>query len=138
MIRRPPRSTRTDTLFPYTTLFRSALPSPPGCSSFPTRSVRYALPDDPPPAAWRRSVRGRSQRDAGRVQTWAVIPQAEWRAQRARILTHTPPAWGAPTPAPHPLCPAPPSAPPRPPAHPRAAHPPDRPRRTPGPPPPPP
>src|SRR3546814_3701581 len=31
MIRRPPRSTRTDTLFPYTTLFRS--PSrPPGRS----------------------------------------------------------------------------------------------------------
>src|SRR3546814_4917048 len=28
MIRRPPRSTRTDTLFPYTTLFRSRL-----CSS---------------------------------------------------------------------------------------------------------
>src|SRR3546814_10256691 len=41
MIRRPPRSTRTDTLFPYTTLFRStwtssgqinaALPSMAGC-----------------------------------------------------------------------------------------------------------
>src|SRR3546814_15779824 len=29
MIRRPPRSTRTDTLFPYTTLFRSsAFPAP--------------------------------------------------------------------------------------------------------------
>src|SRR3546814_5009747 len=27
MIRRPPRSTRTDTLFPYTTLFRSLRPS---------------------------------------------------------------------------------------------------------------
>src|SRR3546814_19446466 len=26
MIRRPPRSTRTDTLFPYTTLFRSRAP----------------------------------------------------------------------------------------------------------------
>src|SRR3546814_1614755 len=26
MLRRPPRSTRTDTLFPYTTLFRSATP----------------------------------------------------------------------------------------------------------------
>src|SRR3546814_5856157 len=26
MIRRPPRSTRTDTLFPYTTLFRSRRP----------------------------------------------------------------------------------------------------------------
>src|SRR3546814_14200013 len=28
MIRRPPRSTRTDTLFPYTTLFRSRLNAP--------------------------------------------------------------------------------------------------------------
>src|SRR3546814_7298630 len=28
MIRRPPRSTRTDTLFPYTTLFRSSQASP--------------------------------------------------------------------------------------------------------------
>src|SRR3546814_17683788 len=28
MIRRPPRSTRTDTLFPYTTLFRSLLRHP--------------------------------------------------------------------------------------------------------------
>src|SRR3546814_5042620 len=28
MIRRPPRSTRTDTLFPYTTLFRSREPHP--------------------------------------------------------------------------------------------------------------
>src|SRR3546814_8627489 len=36
MIRRPPRSTRTDTLFPYTTLFRSlhvrSRPSIPICS----------------------------------------------------------------------------------------------------------
>src|SRR3546814_12424297 len=30
MIRRPPRSTRTDTLFPYTTLFRSAQAVEPG------------------------------------------------------------------------------------------------------------
>src|SRR3546814_14194261 len=30
MIRRPPRSTRTDTLFPYTTLFRSLLRPPRG------------------------------------------------------------------------------------------------------------
>src|SRR3546814_8201765 len=27
MIRQPPRSTRTDTLFPYTTLFRSSIPT---------------------------------------------------------------------------------------------------------------
>src|SRR3546814_14984001 len=30
MIRRPPRSTRTDTLFPYTTLFRSGQPAVEG------------------------------------------------------------------------------------------------------------
>src|SRR3546814_10658216 len=34
MIRRPPRSTRTDTLFPYTTLFRSAVD---------LRDVKWAL-----------------------------------------------------------------------------------------------
>src|SRR3546814_7647733 len=45
MIRRPPRSTRTDTLFPYTTLFRScALDS---CFRRNTeRSVRAAQPRD--------------------------------------------------------------------------------------------
>src|SRR3546814_15123906 len=32
LIRRPPRSTRTDTLFPYTTLFRSQRRAPPGDS----------------------------------------------------------------------------------------------------------
>src|SRR3546814_5703049 len=31
MLRRPPRSTRTDTLFPYTTLFRSAPARPRLC-----------------------------------------------------------------------------------------------------------
>src|SRR3546814_9319093 len=31
MIRRPPRSTRTDTLFPYTTLFRSGGWAAAGC-----------------------------------------------------------------------------------------------------------
>src|SRR3546814_10057824 len=42
MIRRPPRSTRTDTLFPYTTRFRSALaivnPNQPGCG-FPSKNL---------------------------------------------------------------------------------------------------
>src|SRR3546814_1974425 len=35
MIRRPPRFTRTDTLFPYTTLFRSRTYTSPDCSSRP-------------------------------------------------------------------------------------------------------
>src|SRR3546814_7399332 len=34
MIRRPPRSTRTDTLFPYTTLFRSHRVSRPAFARF--------------------------------------------------------------------------------------------------------
>src|SRR3546814_17500588 len=37
MIRRPPRSTRTDTLVPYTTLFRSAAPK--GASAATSASV---------------------------------------------------------------------------------------------------
>src|SRR3546814_6601294 len=43
MIRRPPRSTRTDTLFPYTTLFRSHCQNSPtvhSVSSFPRRARR--------------------------------------------------------------------------------------------------
>src|SRR3546814_12691058 len=35
MIRRPPRSTRTDTLFPYTTLFRSRRPARGSDDDFP-------------------------------------------------------------------------------------------------------
>src|SRR3546814_13527490 len=38
MIRRPPRSTRTDTLFPYTTLFRS-----PSSKPFPRRQNRCVI-----------------------------------------------------------------------------------------------
>src|SRR3546814_1379154 len=41
MIRRPPRSTRTDTLFPYTTLFRS----PPGARPLVPR-VSRTMPSD--------------------------------------------------------------------------------------------
>src|SRR3546814_17245806 len=36
MIRRPPRSTRTDTLFPYTTLFRSSVPTCASGVTLPT------------------------------------------------------------------------------------------------------
>src|SRR3546814_1547060 len=44
MIRRPPRSTRTDTLFPYTTLFRSKLICAPRPSPvFTACSTQYSL-----------------------------------------------------------------------------------------------
>src|SRR3546814_12644446 len=68
MILRPPISTRTDTLFPYTTLFRSR-PAPPRLR----RGSRRATPDravrsraarcpagaGPPPAGARATMRGR-------------------------------------------------------------------------------
>src|SRR3546814_3094456 len=47
MIRRPPRSTRTDTLFPYTTLFRSSVcrhcerVSERVCTAFMGRSITF-------------------------------------------------------------------------------------------------
>src|SRR3546814_7984904 len=42
MIRRPPRSTRTDTLFPYTTLFRSPFVASCLCAKpFSVRRRRY-------------------------------------------------------------------------------------------------
>src|SRR3546814_16051247 len=41
MIRRPPRSTRTDTLFPYTTLFRSAWAA--RCQGFVSSPIREAF-----------------------------------------------------------------------------------------------
>src|SRR3546814_14949023 len=60
MIRRPPRSTHTDTLFPYTTLFRSATSRRPCCrgarSARPTRTGRNcacAPAPDPAPVPGR-------------------------------------------------------------------------------------
>src|SRR3546814_3946432 len=46
MIRRPPRSTRTDTLFPYTTLFRSPCSSSRCCT---TRCSPAGFHDTRPP-----------------------------------------------------------------------------------------
>src|SRR3546814_12816606 len=55
MIRRPPRSTRTDTLFPYTTLFRSrATVAPPGVVL--AFRVERAVGVDPPAHARGRAV----------------------------------------------------------------------------------
>src|SRR3546814_21047319 len=55
MIRRPPRSTRTDTLFPYTTLFRSrrrrGLPHP-------GQRIRTILHRTPPPRRAHRAGQG--------------------------------------------------------------------------------
>src|SRR3546814_13483538 len=48
MIRRPPRSTRTDTRFPYTTLFRSARAGVPAINVCDSKPV-VELTTDPAP-----------------------------------------------------------------------------------------
>src|SRR3546814_4869415 len=58
MIRRPPRSTRTDTLFPYTTLFRSQRPCP---ADDQVRAERIR------PAGRRRRIRSFCRPDPGRA-----------------------------------------------------------------------
>src|SRR3546814_15668487 len=55
MIRRPPRSTRTDTLFPYTTLFRSSR------TLRPTRSVKLPRYHDRLHHSWSGRTEGRSR-----------------------------------------------------------------------------
>src|SRR3546814_17393357 len=67
MIRRPPRSTRTDTLFPYTTLFRS-----PGTTTTARAADGCSAPRHPRlsphrPAMSRRT-RSRSEADARTTQ----------------------------------------------------------------------
>src|SRR3546814_5054722 len=60
MKRRPPRSTRTDTLFPYTTLFRSA-----------RRAVLEGVGGQARPAARKARQRGIVGRRAWREVPWA-------------------------------------------------------------------
>src|SRR3546814_15122421 len=66
MIRRPPRSTRTDTLFPYTTLFRSISDRAP---------TKVVLPAPKPPATtnFTARMRGFQSAPAGRSSCWTVI-----------------------------------------------------------------
>src|SRR3546814_5014200 len=80
MIRRPPRSTRTDTLFPYTTLFRSQSRFPRGVAG----RRRHAFAGRRPfcPASQRRNARRHDARPdprAGGVGTGAVLAGLERR-----------------------------------------------------------
>src|SRR3546814_4077456 len=83
MIRRPPRSTRTDTLFPYTTLFRSiwltltsselAIPS-----SIPRASRVGLVTNRSSPTSWQRSpIRSvRSEEHTSELQSLMRISYA--------------------------------------------------------------
>src|SRR3546814_7530800 len=104
MIRRPPRSTRTDTLFPYTTLFRSVVRRSAGivgrdprcgCARAEGRGNPRAprgnlTPDGRGfapacywrrPRRWRGEGRGRATTAAGNVRRFSAAPaRTDWRA----------------------------------------------------------
>src|SRR3546814_18858423 len=61
MIRRPPRSTRTDTLFPYTTLFRSTGPAARRAARGRVLRPRRDFP--PAPGRQRSGAGGRRRQD---------------------------------------------------------------------------
>src|SRR3546814_2789680 len=73
MIRRPPRSTRTDTLFPYTTLFRSAAPDAGG-NAHPHRRLH---PD----------VRNRSEEHTSELQSLMRISYAVFCLKKKKNRT---------------------------------------------------
>src|SRR3546814_9022691 len=83
MRRRPPRSTRTDTLFPYSTLFRSPLPAPAPSErgSEDLHDARHGISD-----------RGREGADRGHRPPRGGLPatrEAQRRARGSRSEEHT-------------------------------------------------
>src|SRR3546814_5425840 len=77
MIRRPPRSTRTDTLCPYTTLFRSAPTRPPSTC---TSCCDYPPPD---PYCHASSWRATAAKARNRLHSSSIV------AARRRSEEHT-------------------------------------------------
>src|SRR3546814_16766258 len=86
MIRRPPRSTRTDTLFPYTTLFRSLRTDP--VTGAETRLLRLELHLRPRVMHWKRLMQiwdgtreiaypwnRRLKRVALKMPSWSITDQ---------------------------------------------------------------
>src|SRR3546814_3679187 len=77
MIRRPPRSTRTDTLFPYTTLFRS-----------PRQHHGIGPCDEPLSRALRRCgrERGRSEEHTSELQSLMRISYAVFCLKKKKLV----------------------------------------------------
>src|SRR3546814_8364280 len=98
MIRRPPRSTRTDTRFPYTTLFRSGGTSSRGRGG--TTCIRRhggSAPAGPPPPrvarGWPRARRGgdgpaaRSEEHTSELQSLMRISYAVFCLKKKKKKT---------------------------------------------------
>src|SRR3546814_2706821 len=115
MRRRPPRSTRTDTLFPYTTLFRSgrdlgetliraglAIPQPQFLKTDPARAKQYTEAFAAAqrnkagafagqwiePARWRRGDRLRSEEHTSELQSLMRISYAVFCLKKKHDYIH--------------------------------------------------
>src|SRR3546814_18669115 len=85
MIRRPPRSTRTDTLFPYTTLFRSIRTRPLSEEDREQLALNHGRADigEPDRVAMRYAL-GKVCEDHGRhAEALAALQSATARLRRA-------------------------------------------------------
>src|SRR3546814_4063884 len=108
MIRRPPRSTRTDTLFPYTTLFRSDQPPSGRISVHALHRHRAGLlmseddismaptpfeegEDGRAPSRWRRLAiwAARSEEHTSELQSLLRISSAVFCLKKKNQLIHT-------------------------------------------------
>src|SRR3546814_2635020 len=77
MIRRPPRSTRTDTLFPYTTLFRSTLAMIDKLMQFESGAMDKVVTLEHPPA--------RSEEHTSELQSLMRISYAVFCLKKKKI-----------------------------------------------------
>src|SRR3546814_8434443 len=95
MIRRPPRSTRTDTLFPYTTLFRSLVGRKMGQSTgrllrrffHPVSAFLEQQAEDPEMADFVLPVMKRSEEHTSELQSLMRISYAVFCLKKKNIKT---------------------------------------------------
>src|SRR3546814_18154046 len=123
MIRRPPRSTRTDTLFPYTTLFRSHQKGDPHHYDGGSRSPRQV--------GQARNLRQQHRRGCATPNRVGIGRPHQTRRPPQRTPTSRPPPLPAPPPPPPPRPPTPPPPPPPTPPAPPPSRPAPLPSRTP-------
>src|SRR3546814_9613689 len=101
MLRRPPRSTRTDTLFPYTTLFRSGTfwrfsfrrCAVTTMSSTPPPTADEASPSpescvSPPPGRTSCAAAARSEEHTSELQSLMRLSYAVFRLKNKQKNTH--------------------------------------------------
>src|SRR3546814_10128239 len=86
MLRRPPRTTRTETLFPYSPLFRSArIRRPRRCSSTPSAFA----PAGARPMSRRSATTFRSEEHTSELQSQMRISYAVFCFKNQNVHTHT-------------------------------------------------